>query len=127
MVVDGVHSRLERATKIDRLLRFAHVRCVQIHIARHYRHGPLCYFVVSIHCITNHPREGYDILGAVCHRVPRIKLQPLTQIFLQMLQHNSKHVRMIVLQIFDVLRPLVVVPCVHTELNAIMQGLDLAP
>ena len=75
-------------------------------------------------CITNHPRESYYILGAVCHRVPRIQLQPLRQIFWAMLQHNSKHARAVVLPIFDVLRPFVVVPCVHAELHAITQGLD---
>ena len=72
MGVDGVHSRLERATKIDRLLRFARVLCVQRHVAHHYRHGTLCCVVVSMRCITNHPREGNDILGVVCHRLPRI-------------------------------------------------------
>ena len=41
MGVDGVHSRLERETKIDRLFRFSHVHRVQRHIARHYLHGTM--------------------------------------------------------------------------------------
>ena len=119
MGVDGVHSRLERATKIDRLFRFVHVRRVQRHIARHYCHGPLCCVVVSMRGITNHPCEGNDILGDVCHIVPRILLQPLRQIFWAMLQHNSKHTITIVLPVFDILRPFVMVPCVHAKLHGI--------
>ena len=124
MGVDGVQSRLERATKIDRISLFAHLRCVQRHIPRHYRHGPLCCVVMNMRCITNLPHKDGDIMGDVCHRLPRIRLQPLRQIFWVMLQHNSKHARIIVLPIFDVLRPFVVVPCAHAELHAITQGLD---
>ena len=100
------------------------VRRVQRHIARHYHHGPLCCVVVSMRCITNHPREGDDILGAVCHRVTMIRLQFLRQIYWEMLQHNIKHATTIVLPIFYVLRPFVVVLYVHDELHAITQGLD---